>query len=137
MGYINKKLYKKKSPFLKNLKNAILYGVLMLACFLLGAWAIGVIFLILTGFSAYQTFKHWGEEGYSLADYIHSYDDEFPVEDPTKKEKSERDKKYNDFIAKVEEDLGDFDIEEDEDDEDEEYGSEDEDDEYEECDEEE
>lgn len=125
MGYINKKIYKKKSPMAKWLKNVIIYGVIMLLCFLIGAWKIALLFLGLVVFSGYQLYRHWGEEGYSLADYIHGYDDEFPTENPDKKEKDERQKKYDDFVSKVNEELPDFEVEEDEDD------TEDEDEDYE------
>ena len=122
-----KKIYKKKNPRAPFIKQIILYTLLMIVSFVVGQWKVGLVFIALIVFAAFMLRRKWNDGSYSLADYIHGYDNDFPTESPeplTKKEakdlKEKRRQEYDDYVAKVESDFDDFDYGDDEDDEDDE-----------------
>lgn len=120
------KVYKKKNPRAPFIKQIILYSIMLILCIALKQWKIALVFIGLIAFSAFMLYKKRDAQAHSLAEYIHSYDDEFPVENPNAKEtkreeKSKRKQEYEDYIARVEEEYDNFDYgdeyEDDEDDE--------------------
>lgn len=127
-----KRLYKKKNPRAPFIKQIVLYSIFAIISFVAGQWKIGLVFLALIAFAAFMLRRKWNDGSYSLADYIHGYDSDFPTESPeptTRKEardlKEKKRQEYEEYIAKVESDFDDFDYGDDEDDEDDEYEDED------------
>lgn len=119
-------IYKKKNPRAPYIKQIILYSIMLVFAIVTEMWLAVVIFLVLIGFAGFMLYKKWDKESHSLADYIHSYDSDFPTESQKQRERREarsieelRQQEYANFLAQVEEDFEDFDDEDDE-----EYGDE-------------
>lgn len=114
-------IYKKKNPRKPFIKQIILYSISLIISLLIRQWLLVLVFLALIAFSGFMLYRKRDAGSYSLADYIHSYDESFPTEDPegsTKKEKKEladkRKQEYEDHIAKIEAEYDSYDYGEDE-----------------------
>lgn len=114
-------MYKKKNPRKPFIKQIILYSIFLILSLVVKQWVVALVFAGLIAFSGYMLYRKRDAGTYSLADYIHAYDEEFPTENPegnTKKEKRQAEDKrrqeFEDYIAKVEEEYDSFDYGDDE-----------------------
>lgn len=118
---LKRNVYKKKNPRTPFIKQIILYSILAILSFVIGVWQFALVFLALTAFAGFMLYRKRDAGSYSLADYIHSYDNEFPTENPdakdSKETKDKRKQEYENFIAEVEAEYDEFDYGDDEEDE--------------------
>lgn len=119
-------VYKKKNPRKPFIKQIIFYSIFMIISLVVKQWLVAFVFAVLIAFSAFMLYKKRDAGSYSLADYIHSYDESFPTEDPegsTRKERREiadkRKQEYENYVAKVEAEYDSYDYGEDEEEDDE------------------
>lgn len=105
-------------------RNAILYGILVLVCFLkiTSMYPFALVFAALTAFNAYMAYKHRNDKPHPLVAQMKKKHDEKKTEQRDKKEmEKQRKTDYKNRLNAIDEEFDDFD-----------YGDEEETEEYEE-----
>lgn len=111
-------IYKKKNPRTPYIRQLVLYSFMLILSVIAKLWIVVLIFAALIAFAAFMLYRNWEKESYSLADYIHRYDSDFPFENPKTLQKKHEDEREKAYYKRLEEIENEFDYD---------YGDEDDD----------